>query len=41
VRKFLGPLLRKANCPTKIWILDHNFDLLGPRNRGVELSGAL
>ena len=29
VRKFLGPLLRKANCPTKIWILDHNFDLWG------------
>src|ERR1035437_4294534 len=29
VRKFLGPLLRKSNCPTKIWILDHNFDLWG------------
>lgn len=29
VRKFLGPLLRNAGCPTKIWILDHNFNLWG------------
>jgi glucosylceramidase len=29
VRAHLGPLMRKANCPTKIWILDHNFNLWG------------
>ncbi len=29
VGKYLGPLLRKANNPTKIWILDHNFNLWG------------
>ena len=29
VKKYLGPLLRKADCPTKIWILDHNFNLWG------------
>jgi glucosylceramidase len=29
VRRFLGPLLRKAGSSTKIWILDHNFNLWG------------
>jgi glucosylceramidase len=29
VRKYLGPLMRKAGCTTKIWILDHNFNLWG------------
>jgi glucosylceramidase len=29
VRKYLGPLLRKAGSPTKIWVLDHNFNLWG------------
>jgi glucosylceramidase len=29
VKKYLGPLLRKADCPTKIWVLDHNFNLWG------------
>jgi glucosylceramidase len=29
VRKYLGPLLKKENNPTKIWVLDHNFDLWG------------
>ena len=29
VGRYLGPLLRKANSPTKIWILDHNFNLWG------------
>jgi glucosylceramidase len=29
VGKYLGPLLRKANIPTKIWVLDHNFTLWG------------
>jgi glucosylceramidase len=29
VRKYLGPLLRKAGSRTKIWILDHNFNLWG------------
>ncbi len=22
-----GPLLRKSGSPTKIWVLDHNFNL--------------
>jgi glucosylceramidase len=29
VRKYLGPLMRNAGCTTKIWILDHNFNLWG------------
>jgi len=29
VRKYLGPLLKKENNSTKIWVLDHNFDLWG------------
>jgi glucosylceramidase len=29
VRKYLGPLLRKAGSETKIWVLDHNFNLWG------------
>ncbi len=29
VSGFLGPTLRKAGMPTKIWILDHNFNLWG------------
>jgi glucosylceramidase len=29
VRKYLGPLMRGAGCTTKIWILDHNFNLWG------------
>jgi glucosylceramidase len=29
VGTYLGPLFRKANCPTKIWVLDHNFSLWG------------
>jgi glucosylceramidase len=29
VRDHLGPTLRKAGMDTKIWILDHNFDLWG------------
>lgn len=29
VTKYLGPLLRKENNPTKIWVLDHNFNLWG------------
>src|ERR1700691_702157 len=29
VRKYLGPLFRKAGIPTKIWVLDHNFNLWG------------
>jgi glucosylceramidase len=38
VRKFLGPLMRSAGCSTKIWILDHNFNLWG---RAIgELSNA-
>jgi len=29
VRKYLGPLMRSAGCTTRIWILDHNFNLWG------------
>jgi glucosylceramidase len=29
VRKYLGPLLRSSGSTTKIWVLDHNFDLWG------------
>lgn len=29
VREFLGPALRKASLDTKIWLLDHNYDLWG------------
>lgn len=29
VGKHLGPLLEKNNMPTKIWLLDHNYDLWG------------
>ena len=29
VAKYLGPLLRKTNSATKIWVLDHNFTLWG------------
>lgn len=29
VRRYLGPLLRKSGNETKIWILDHNFNLWG------------
>jgi glucosylceramidase len=29
VGKYLGPLLRQAGMGTKIWVLDHNFNLWG------------
>lgn len=29
VKSFLGPSLRKAGSPTKIWVLDHNYNLWG------------
>jgi glucosylceramidase len=29
VAKFLGPALRKAGAKTKIWVLDHNYNLWG------------
>ncbi len=29
VKSHLGPALRKANSPTKIWVLDHNYNLWG------------
>jgi glucosylceramidase len=29
VGKYLGPLFRSAGISTKIWVLDHNFDLWG------------
>ena len=29
VKGFLGPTLKKAGLPTKIWVLDHNYSLWG------------
>jgi glucosylceramidase len=29
VKSHLGPALRKAGLPTKIWVLDHNYNLWG------------
>ena len=29
VKTYLGPALRKAGSPTKIWVLDHNYNLWG------------
>ncbi|HEY1159739.1 MAG TPA: glycoside hydrolase family 30 beta sandwich domain-containing protein [Terracidiphilus sp.] len=29
VANFLGPALRKAGSPTRIWVLDHNYNLWG------------
>jgi glucosylceramidase len=29
VAKYLGPLFRRSNIATKIWVLDHNFTLWG------------
>lgn len=29
VARYLGPALRKAGLPTKIWVLDHNYSLWG------------
>ena len=29
VRDYLGPALRKASLDTRIWLLDHNYDLWG------------
>jgi glucosylceramidase len=29
IKEFLGPALRAANLDTKIWLLDHNYDLWG------------
>jgi glucosylceramidase len=29
VKSHLGPALRKAGLPTKIWVLDHNYSLWG------------
>src|SRR5438876_167462 len=29
VKKHLGPALRSGNIPTKIWLLDHNYNLWG------------
>lgn len=29
VGRYLGPTLRKAGSPTKIWVLDHNYNLWG------------
>jgi glucosylceramidase len=40
VEKFLGPALRKAGSPTKIWVLDHNYNLWGRAIGELSNSGA-
>jgi len=39
VTRFLGPQLRKNNLSTKIWILDHNYNLWGRAVDELEDSG--
>jgi glucosylceramidase len=29
VKSYLGPVLQKASLDTKIWIIDHNYNLWG------------
>jgi glucosylceramidase len=40
VEKFLGPALRKAGSPTKIWVLDHNYNLWGRAIGELSVPGA-
>lgn len=39
VRDYLGPLLEKEGVPTKIWILDHNYNLWGRAVDSLEDEG--
>lgn len=40
VQNFLGPALRKAGAPTKIWVLDHNYNLWGRAIGELSVPGA-
>ena len=40
VQSYLGPALRKAGAPTKIWVLDHNYSLWGRAIDELSVSGA-
>jgi glucosylceramidase len=40
VKSYLGPALRKAGSPTKIWILDHNYSLWGRAIDELSIPGA-
>ena len=40
VKSHLGPALRKAGSPTKIWVLDHNYSLWGRAICELSDSGA-
>jgi glucosylceramidase len=40
VEKFLGPALRKAGSHTKIWVLDHNYNLWGRAIGELSVPGA-
>jgi glucosylceramidase len=40
VQNFLGPVLRKAGVPAKIWVLDHNYSLWGRAIDELSVPGA-
>jgi glucosylceramidase len=40
VQSFLGPELRKAGIPAKIWVLDHNYNLWGRAIDELSVPGA-
>jgi glucosylceramidase len=40
VQRFLGPALRKAGSSTKIWVLDHNYNLWGRAIDELSVPGA-
>ena len=40
VGRYLGPALRKAGSPTKIWVLDHNYNLWGRAIGELSVPGA-
>jgi glucosylceramidase len=40
VERFLGPALRKAGSSTKIWVLDHNYNLWGRAIGELSVPGA-
>jgi len=41
VGKYLGPLLQQAGLPTKIWLIDHNYNLWGRAIAELEAPGVL
>jgi glucosylceramidase len=40
VQRYLGPALRKAGSSTKIWVLDHNYNLWGRAIGELSVTGA-